>query len=380
MPKPNSRKVVISLILLFASAAILCAVNPAPILLLYKTLYVKYVRITKHDFAKRFNDQQLDLAIQHAKEQPWVQKQIAEDLAPFKDGIKHAQIEQWFKNFQHVTKTKLAKFTVKNNIVSVEVPDEFVAARSYKTVYSIVKHLSARAKIPDCEFLVALNDYLDFIPPNAKPAAIFTFAKHMEIPVEKNTILIPDWMNARYWDILRNRIALGSKLYTWNRKINQIHWRGGSADSMMHRAKLIKLKSKLDFLDVGMTEGSDAVPKVDPENSLKYKYQIALDGSRCTWERMVWQMSSNTVMIKPNSPQVQWFHKGLEPYKNYVPIVTVDEINMTAIYNWLLEHDQEAKEISANANQFAKENFKTQDFFAYYAVLLQEYAKLFSFS
>ncbi|HSX19530.1 MAG TPA: glycosyl transferase family 90 [Gammaproteobacteria bacterium] len=377
MPQSKSKKVYISVTLLIISAAILCAVNPAPILFVYKTLYVKYVRITKSNFACRFKDAQLELAIEHAKAQPWVQKQIADDLAPFKDGISHAQIETWFKNFQHVTHTKLAKFTVKDGKVIVDTPTEFTSARSYKTVYSVVSILAAKGKVPDCEFIVALNDYLAFVPPKAKNAAIFTFAKHTEIPVEQNTILIPDWMNVRYWDTLRSRIALGSKLYPWQRKRDIIHWRGGASDSMHHRMKLIKLKDKLTFLDVAMTEGDHSAQRLDPENSLKFKYQIALDGSRCTWERMVWQMSANTLLIKPNSPQVQWFYKGLEPYKNYVPIKTVDEINISAIYNWLLEHDAEAKEISQNANQFAKDNFKTQDFFAYYAVLLQEYAKLY---
>lgn len=340
-------------------------------------MHVRYIRIAKSNFATRFTDAELETAVSHAKSQEWVQKQIQEDLAPFKQGIRHAQVLHWFKTMQEKQLSKLAKFTVHNKAVSVEVPEDYTHMRSYKTVHSVVELLASKGYVPDCEFIVSFNDYLDYIPANSAPAAIFTFAKHTQIPIEQNTILIPDWMNVRYWDVLRKRIALANRLYPWHNKKNMIHWRGGEADSMHHRENLVKLKSKFKFLDVGMTAGKNAVPFVDPENSILYKYQISLDGMRCTWERMIWQMSANTVLIKPNSPQVQWFHKGLEPYKNYVPITTVDEQNVSEVYEWLKTHDYEAKQISLNANQFAKDNFKTQDFFAYYAVLLQEYAALY---
>lgn len=377
MPSLKSKKVIISLVLLIASAAVLCAVNPAPILLLYKTIHVKYVRIAKGDFATRFSDAELAAAYSYAKNQPWVQKQVQSDLAPFKQGIQHTQIEHWFKTIQDPVHSKLAKFTVQNKKVKVDVPEELKSTRAYKTIFSVIDLLAAKGYVPDCEFIVALNDHVSYIPPSESLVAIFSFAKHTEVPVEQNFILIPDWMNVRYWDVLRQRIKLANKLYPWSRKKDMIHWRGGRADSMSHRMNLVQLKDRYKFLDVGMTEGKNAVPFVDPELSVRYKYQIALDGVRCTWERVVWQMSANTVLIKPDSPQVQWFYLGLEPYKNYVPIKTVDAQNIGDVFKWLQTHDLDAKAISKNANEFAQNNFKTQDFFAYYAVLLQEYAKLY---
>ena len=340
-------------------------------------MYVKYARITKSDFNNRFSDQELAAAISHAQSQEWVQSQIASDLAPFKKGVKRAQLAVWFKSLQNIPANKLAKFTVKNAKVEVEVPTELTESRQYKTVNSVIRLLAAKGYLPDCEFIVALNDYLAFVPKGmTTPVPILSFAKHTQIPVEKDTILIPDWMNVRYWDVLRGRIELANRLYPWKSKKNLIHWRGGSADSMQHRQQLVSLASHCKFLDVGLVDGPTAIPKMDPEESIEYKYQISLDGARCTWERMVWQMTANTVLIKPDSPQIQWFHRGLKPFKNYVPIAAVDEKNIKAVYTWLQEHDKEAEEISRRANQFAKDNFKTEDFFAYYAVLLQHYAKL----
>lgn len=373
----RSKQIFSTASLLLLIAATLALANPTIVIKIYKSVYVKYARITKSNFENRFTDQQLRAAIAHAAAQPWVQQQIAADLAPFRNGISQAQIDTWFKDLQDNSRNKLAKFTVSDGIVTTTALPELLDSRAYKTVHSVISILANKKLIPDCEFIVALNDYLAYIPDNySAPAAIFSFAKHTQMPVEQDTILIPDWMNVRYWDILRSRIDLASNLFPWQRKKALIHWRGGRADSMHHRSKLLSLTQSVNFLDVGITEGTNPTSYMDPEFSVQYKYQVALDGARCTWERMVWQMYSNTVLIKPDSPQIQWFHRGLKPYVNYIPIADITETDLLFTYNWLSNNDEYAKIIMHNANQFARENFKTQDFFAYYAVLLNEYAKL----
>ncbi len=356
---------------------LLYAICPTSILTLYKACYVKYTRIAKSDFSRRFSDAQLQEAISNARNQAWINEQIAADLEPFNNGITKQQIDTWFVQLQHAADNKLVKFIVADGLVSAQVAEDLQDSRAFKTVHSVIELLAKKKLIPNCTFIVALNDYLAYVPPGFKESvAIFSFAKHTGIPVEKNLILVPDWMNVRYWDVLRGRIRLANRLYPWDDKIQQIHWRGGKADSMQHRGKLIALQQQLPFLDVGFTEGENPLPKMDPEQSVKYKYQIALDGARCTWERMVWQMYSNTVMLKPDSPEVQWFHRGLKPYANYLPLQDVDASSLKAAYAWLVEHDSEALGISRNANAFARENFKTQDLVAYYVLALERYAGL----
>lgn len=365
-----------NIILIIICCSVILALKPQIIIPIYGFFYTKYIRILKSNLASRFNKKQLDNAILYAKDQLWVKGQIFEDLRPFQQGISGAQIDYWFTKLQHQN-NKLVKFTIKDNNVTADLPKEFTKLRSYKTIYNVIKILADYHYIPDCTFIVALNDYLSYIPEDLKePAAIFSFAKHTEIPVERTTILIPDWMNISYWDVLSNRIKVAGYVYPWSKKLALIHWRGGMADSMQHRTKLITLKKKFTFLDVGMTEGKMAVPFLKPEYSLAYKYQLALDGARATWERVVWQMHSNTVLIKPNSPQLQWFYKGLKGYVNYIPIEDINEQEIEALYDWLINHDNKVQEIIANANVFANNNLKIQNFFAYYAVLLQEYAKL----
>jgi Glycosyl transferase family 90 len=364
------------LILIIIFCSVMLFSSPKTIISVYGFLYTKYVKIFKRNLSSRFSKKQLDDAILYAKNQAWVKQQISEDLEPFKQGISAEKIDYWFAKLQH-NDNKLIKFTIKNNQIIQDVPTELTKIRSYITIYQVIKILTDYKYIPDCKFIVGLNDYLIYIPEDFKePVAMFSFAKHTKKLIENSTILIPDWMNISYWDVLRDRIKVASYFYPWHKKLPLIHWRGGWADSMQHRSKLMSLKNTFTFLDVGMTQGKFAVPFLNPEYSLKYKYQLSLDGARATWERVVWQMHSNSLLIKPDSPHIQWFYKGLKPYVNYVPINDINEPAIKNLYDWLINHDDKVKNIIINANIFANNNLKTQDFLAYYVVLLQEYAKL----
>ena len=348
---------------------------------IYKFFYKKYQRIFNNNLNTRFNKQKLDLAIVNARNQPWVMEQIKADLKPFiQTGLSEKAINQLYINLGSNLQLKyhLVKFKIKNHKITAKYIDEDIQYfHSYKTLYSMIKILNEYRLIPDCTFIVYLNDYLNYIPKDIKePIPVFTFAKDTAIPLEKDTILIPDWMNLYYWDVLRGRIDLAKKIYPWAKKEAFIHWRGAGNDSMQHRQKLVELRDKLEFLDVGMTNGPNRVPFLEPEFSLKYKYQVALDGARCAWERVVWQMYSNCLMIKPKSTQVQWFYRGLKENYNYFSIEDIDQSNLTEAYKWLIDNDKQVQQIIKHANEFAEANLKTQDFFAYYVLLLEEYAKL----
>lgn len=347
---------------------------------IYKFWYVKYQRIFNNKLKYRFTEQDLNSAIINAKSQPWVIEQILADLEPFiKDNLNEEIINNIYTDLLKYEQLKpfLVKFKIKNHHIQVELNADIAKSRAYKTIYAVIKILNEYHLIPDCVFIIFLNDYLHYIPTEIrKPIPILSFAKDINIPIENKVILIPDWMNIYYWDVLKDRIELAKKIYPWYKKESLIHWQGGMADSLQHRIKLINLKNTLNFLEVNATQGNNSVPFLDPEFSLKYKYQVALDGARCTWERVVWQMHSNCLMIKPKSTQMQWFYRGLKKDYNYFLIEDIDEENLIKAYQWLINNDVKVQKIIENANQFARNNFKTQDYFAYYVLLLQEYAKL----
>jgi hypothetical protein len=46
---------------------------------------------------------------------------------------------------------------------------------------------------------------------------------------------------------------------------------------------------------------------------ITYKYILAADGFAAAWKRVPWILSSNSVMIKPQSKYIQWFYNKLIP-------------------------------------------------------------------
>lgn len=385
MHKINSYVIfIIALFIAFFCAAYIFLIYPNAIPLkpelkikLYKIVHVNYSQIFKGKPSIRFNDKDLAIAIKNAKQQFWVQQQIKNDFTPYTAGITAEQVNRWF-TLQQDFVNRLVKFTVKKGKVTTHsLGKMYTNNNAFSSVADVIIFLAKKGYIPDCEFIISMNDYLVPTGKSNESAAILTFAKHKEISIEKDTILIPDWLNLQNWDSLRPRINLANQIYPWENKLPIIHWRGGCADSMQHRQKLVALNAKLKFIDAHMTGVSNQMPFLDPEFSLQYKYQISLDGARSTWERVIWQMHSNAVLLKPYSPQIQWFHAGLEPYKNYVPIENIDEKSISKTYKWLINHDREVQTIIANANEFAEQNLNTIDMVAYYAIVLQEYGRLY---
>lgn len=117
---------------------------------------------------------------------------------------------------------------------------------------------------------------------------------------------------------------------------------------------------------------SDPLPV---QEHLQYKYQLLIDGNSCAYSRAYWQLFSNSLIFKQNSPHIQWFYKALTPYAHYIPVRS-DFGDLLEKIQWAKEHDKEAQRISKNAQKFAAKNLKKSDVYFYVYVLLKEYAKI----
>ena len=97
---------------------------------------------------------------------------------------------------------------------------------------------------------------------------------------------------------------------------------------------------------------SSSLPTPD---HIKYKYQLLIDGNTCTYPRAIWQLFSNSVVLKQSSDAVQWFYGALRPYEHYLP-VNSDMSNLIDVIQWAIDHDDEALAISHRAQEFARDN------------------------
>ena len=59
------------------------------------------------------------------------------------------------------------------------------------------------------------------------------------------------------------------------------------------------------------------------------------------------------VVLKPDTPNYQWFYAGMQPYVHYVPVKS-DLSDLLMKIDWLKHNEAEAKSISENAQLFAR--------------------------
>lgn len=121
----------------------------------------------------------------------WARKQIEEDL----------------KNFSNITKNDLNQYEVENSqsinsVARFQIRDKKVVCKANSDIPSLYEHprdvmklvlgyLAEHEYIADTDFILALSDF--FLPVEKKPVPIFTFSKDLNIPIEREQILMPDW-------------------------------------------------------------------------------------------------------------------------------------------------------------------------------------------
>jgi|GEM_PF-5331295 len=219
-----------------------------------------------------------------------------------------------------------------------------------------------------------IDDVQEILFVKSLPAIpFFTFAKDTSIPIENKAILIPDWMNLYAWPKLSPLISKANQHYNWNKKEDKLFWRGGVNDASNFRRKLVNMSAdNYALVDAKFTEGNDKAPRVAPTEHLNYRYQIAIDGARGTWERIVWQLAANSTLLKPKSTHIQWFHKGIQPNVHYVEVNSAEDSVANALQD-LQQNPQYAEKIANNGMVFANENLSIEDMFIYMANALNQY-------
>ncbi len=225
---------------------------------------------------------------------------------------------------------------------------------------------------------------------------IFVFSVNDKIANREQFILFPDdytigqgikpyWIG---WSEIMNEIKDAKNEYPWELKIQKVFWRGRPTDCYQAenfcptspRIKLVELAKKNPQIDAAYSAEKAELttyelkrwkwePFMSRAQQLKYKYLISLDGIAATYPGLLWKLYSNSVVIKQDSDDVQWFYSLLKPWQHYVP-VKYDLNNLLEIINWLKAHDQHAKEISEQAQKLVEDYFKPENIDQYIVYLL----------
>ena len=297
----------------------------------------------------------------------WAVDQITEDLSAFPK-ISPEMLENAYRDHY-----SLHNYLVKIQIIKgqVYVPETLrYDTAPYRTILEAFAYLARRKLIPDSEFIFCFQEVLT--PQKSTPAPIFTFSKNRMIPIQKDLILVPDWMNMKSWPFLEKAFRTARPERPLMGRHQVLFWRGAQTDWTGQRAALVAQGHDSPLIDAQFAGEPGMAPFVPTIDHLDYAFQVNIDGACCAWERLVWQLNSGSVVFKGPSPHVQWFYKGIQPGVHYLDLPAGKE-EIHAVIEGLCNDPQAAQKLADAALDFAENNLRIEHMYGYMALLVKQY-------
>ncbi len=309
----------------------------------------------------------------HKIENPpaWMAHQIQKDLASQKP-ISSQDLDSFFFSIPEIDRQNVYQ------MVKVIIDSKGVHTFPEKLPYfdgrrrSIIEGLRILHKLGllrPCEFLLSICDLVG--PRYTGQVPLFAFSKNTALSVHRNIILIPDGMNMSKWGSIFPTIQFSSRSFPWDQKIDKIYWRGSSTNHI--RGALVALGKTIPFIDALLTSGRNAAYAI-PEEQIRYKYLISLDGVSSTWPGLLWKLASNSLTLKQESPHIQWYYGALKPHTHYLPVKN-DLSDLEKVYTYAQAHDEEMRAIASNAQFFVENNVLYEDMLVYLKLVMDAYCQ-----
>lgn len=322
--------------------------------------------------------------------------------------ITQSQLDHIWNNEKNRKRFMMYRFQIIDQKLYADSYDPSVG--DFRALFKYLQNFVQHYKVADVDFIMYRRDRVPEVFHNnseeeaAKFPAII-MSKNIKSIYEKDKILLPDnFVAHKSWGPLTEEIIIANNNFPWDQKIEKIFWRGATSNGTydinnfdkLPRLTLVML-SKLypELIDAKFsritnqfpnTSGAKSMKKLlkilwseEPEDvkeidHLQYKYLVSIDGNTCAWARVPWIMLSNSVLLRQETDNMEWFYPAMEPYVHYIPL----NENLTNIFDqveWMKMHDQELQQVSKNAQNFALNNLMPEHIKAHIAIILNEYHK-----
>lgn len=325
--------------------------------------------------------------------------QIEEDLSPFyESGVTQEMLDMTMEGTRDIPTSgtaMLMRYKIKDNKISYTTHYHNLDDRRINGFIYFLEEMAKIIKIPDVEFIMSLADFYDRpIYFDGTYSPVFTICK---LKGNKKGVLLPEVRSFQSREECYYQVNAGCAMIPWESKNSKAFWCGRTTGryyayyewDMQPRPRLIFFSMEHpDLLEAQFTHSRRLTPSLkpyfeeqklfhnftSPVDSMRYKYQIAVDGvsfPSSYW----WQLLSNCTVIKGESDFIEWFYKGAEPYVHYIPYEQ-DCSDLQEKIEWLMTHDEEAKKIAENGRRFALEHLGYEGILLYYYTLFTQYAQL----
>jgi hypothetical protein len=195
-----------------------------------------------------------------------------------------------------------------------------------------------------------------------------------------DSVLIPDpeFIQTKAYE--RTRKKMQANPIKWEKRLPIVFWRGSSTGvrsavdwQSIPRVQLHRLIQALgtneqSYFDVGISSLTQLKewekqqffsdlklkPFVPLLESVKFRYQIDIDGNSNAWGALFQKLLMGCLVLKVQSPHKynQWYYSHLETFVHFVPIQP-DFSDLFEKVHWVFDHPKEAKQIAENGQRLA---------------------------
>lgn len=307
----------------------------------------------------------------------WAEEQIASDFATYTD-VSKQNVQATFDAFP--ANKWVVMFTVKDGKLTVQRKDyemNGAQTRGLEIYTNIFDYMAKKGYVKDVSFLLRLSDlFVDLTDlENFNIAPILTTAKDPSGKLDRNLVLVPDFMSLEDIPKFAPRILYANKLYPWEKKDNKVLWRGGHADVSGYRQKIVEYSESHpeSMVDARWADDKNSPYFMLPEDQVKAKFVLNVDGHGPAWTRPIWQLLSNSVMVKQQSDLLQWYYNALQPDAHYI-VTPLDPADLEPTLSKYT--DEQLQTIAMNGHEFAKNNLLIDDMVSYLIMAVQKYEQL----
>lgn len=340
----------------------------------------------------------------------WMNKQIAQDLAPYEAS---GFCPHCLSNFQATNHDpRYCLFTIKSNQVSCRIDKRYhkwvfgdhdlptelnyqkidaEAAKRIRCIYMRLQEIALERPLPDTTFLLFAGDY----PWQHRHLAVpmFVMSKYVN---DDPKILFPDFdaLASRYQVIEGIDLETTDFPTPWDERDGRIAWRGKTNQKggihlddqeKSARLQICRLSEQYpDLVDAGFTKICERSspqlaqylkPFLKTEEIFAYKYQAWLDGDVTSYTNSGWRFYAGSTVVKPASPFTQWYFCAMKPWIHYVPVKEdLSDLIETLLY--LKNHDDLAYQIAQNGLKFARTHISKESTAQYFHDLLWSWSRL----
>jgi len=195
------------------------------------------------------------------------------------------------------------------------------------------------------------------------------------------------------WEAKRERALFRGRPNSWSRSryaLARFAFEGPEVYRRLLDVGMVWYMAEHDYF-VRQNRSARPLPLLGEINAsahLRYKYLLNLDGHSYA-HRLLKLLATNSVVVKEQSDEVEFYYHLLRPYVHYVPFqIEVDlsnyvlsrvRTNITEAIEWAIAHDAEAKKIAAQAQALVHTHLCAAARRCYLLKLLRRYGRAMAY-